>query len=87
MLIDWTEVNRNRALWRHQYKIRKQQKKENMQKQIQQACIDFLKSLDSAVTHSDVFYTLAQVAESQGYTLKAEQRGINGTFIHFVEEN
>ena len=51
---------------------------------LKSACRSFLKELTPKHIESEnLFWILRVVAEDMGYELRAEQRGINGTYIYF----
>lgn len=52
---------------------------------IELACQVFINSLGSKATDKKVFITLDEVARKNGLELRAQQNGIAGTFVHFVE--
>lgn len=41
---------------------------------------------DEKITSDDLFITMADIADSKGYELRAEQQGIRGTYLHFVKK-
>lgn len=54
--------------------------------EIKAICRNFITELGSSVDDQLVFSLLAEIADSYDLELRAEQRGINGTYIHFVRK-
>jgi hypothetical protein len=73
-----------------EYCLKCKREKEQMKKltegQIKIVCREFLENLGESATNDIVFSVLAEMALSEyGIELKAEQRGMQGTFVHFVD--
>lgn len=52
---------------------------------IKRACNAFIHKLGKDAEYDEVFGILAEVAPNHGLLLMAEQRGIGGTYVHFVK--
>jgi hypothetical protein len=57
-----------------------------MNDHIRIACSSFIDFLSDKELESDELFTmLDKAAKKRGYHVAAEQRGIHGTFLHFVK--
>lgn len=70
--------------------MNKQQNKQQVKDEYNMtvACVSFLNELEkhNVLTNDQLFCHLAELAANVGYTLIAEQRGIQGTYIYFGDK-
>lgn len=59
--------------------------RKNGKNDLEYAAETFLTALNGKAENREVFIVLDQVARQRGLSIAAEQRGIHGTYIHFVQ--